>query len=225
MERLLRLASRALPAGGWSFLVRRAAPAGSAGPAAGRGGIMAACRSGRLETGLRSSGDRLDFALLVGVGAGSARRASAVVSALSAKGRYAVAEANGPTAPPPAGCRRPGGSRMPRWCAMLAALGRGIVADRAAVHAALTEPWSSGPTEGHITRLKLIRCQMHGRGKLDLLRARLVAPGRMSRKASPLGKADHACGNRCRRDVSAQRCGRAVQRDLAALDDICRVHQ
>ena len=38
------------------------------------------------------------------------------------------------------------------------------------------EPWSNGPTEGHITRLKLLRRQMHGRGKLDFLRARLVAP-------------------------------------------------
>ncbi len=59
---------------------------------------------------------------------------------------------------------------------MVAAFGRGIAADRAAVHAALTEPWSNGPTEGHITRLKLLRSQMYGRGKLDLLRARLVAP-------------------------------------------------
>jgi transposase len=47
---------------------------------------------------------------------------------------------------------------------------------QAAVRAALTEPWSNGPTEGHITRLKLLRRQMHGRGKLDFLRARLVAP-------------------------------------------------
>ena len=59
---------------------------------------------------------------------------------------------------------------------MLAAFGRGIAADQAAVHAALTEPWSNGPTEGHITRLKLLRRQMYGRGKLDLLRAKLVAP-------------------------------------------------
>ena len=59
---------------------------------------------------------------------------------------------------------------------MLAAFGRGIAADEAAVHAALTERWSNGPTEGHIIRLKLLRRQMYGRGKLDLLRARLVAP-------------------------------------------------
>jgi transposase len=58
---------------------------------------------------------------------------------------------------------------------MVAAFGRGIAADGAAVRAALTEPWSNGPTEGCITRLKLIRRQMYGRGKLDLLRARLVA--------------------------------------------------
>jgi transposase len=39
---------------------------------------------------------------------------------------------------------------------MLAPFRRGIAADRAAVGAALTGPWSNGPTEGHITRLKPI---------------------------------------------------------------------
>lgn len=59
---------------------------------------------------------------------------------------------------------------------MLAPFGRGIAADGPAVRAALGEPWSNGPTEGQITKLKLIRRQMYGRGKLDLLRARLAAP-------------------------------------------------
>jgi transposase len=58
---------------------------------------------------------------------------------------------------------------------MVAAFGRGISADLAAVKAALTEAWSNGPTEGNITRLKLLRRQVYGRGKLDLLRARLIA--------------------------------------------------
>jgi transposase len=57
---------------------------------------------------------------------------------------------------------------------MLASFGRGIVDDQAAVCAALTEPWSNGVTEGHVTKLKLVRRQMYGRGKLDLLRARLA---------------------------------------------------
>jgi transposase len=58
----------------------------------------------------------------------------------------------------------------------LALFGRGIAADQAAVHAALTEPWSNGPTEGHIIRLKLVCRHILGRGKLDLLRACLAAP-------------------------------------------------
>ena len=35
---------------------------------------------------------------------------------------------------------------------------------------------SNGQTQGQITKLKLVRRQMYGRGKLDLLEARLVAP-------------------------------------------------
>jgi transposase len=43
-----------------------------------------------------------------------------------------------------------------------------------AVRAAITSPWSNGQTEGQITRLKLVRRQMYGRGKIDLLQARLI---------------------------------------------------
>jgi len=49
----------------------------------------------------------------------------------------------------------------------------GLKRDYAAVSAALEEPWSKGPVEGQVPRLKLIKCQMYGRGKLDLLRVRL----------------------------------------------------
>ena len=56
----------------------------------------------------------------------------------------------------------------------LAAFTRGIIADRAAVTAAITSPWSNGQTEGQITKLKLVKRQMYGRANLDLLRARLV---------------------------------------------------
>ena len=50
----------------------------------------------------------------------------------------------------------------------------GILADRAAVPAAITKPRSDGQTEGQVTRLKLVKRQMYGRAKVDLLRARLV---------------------------------------------------
>jgi transposase len=59
----------------------------------------------------------------------------------------------------------------------LAPFATGIRADRDAVAAAIVEPWSNGQTEGQITKLKLVKRQMYGRAKLDLLRARLVLGG------------------------------------------------
>jgi transposase len=44
----------------------------------------------------------------------------------------------------------------------------------AAVHAAFESPYSNGQTEGHVTRLKLLKRQMYGRAKLDLLRQRVL---------------------------------------------------
>ena len=57
---------------------------------------------------------------------------------------------------------------------LLASFTRGLQRDSDAVQAALTEPWSTGPVEGHINRLKLVKRQMYGRGKLDLLHRRMV---------------------------------------------------
>jgi transposase len=57
---------------------------------------------------------------------------------------------------------------------LLASFGKGLSADLAAVRAAFTEAWSNGQTEGQITKLKLLKRQMYGRARLDLLRARLV---------------------------------------------------
>jgi transposase len=57
---------------------------------------------------------------------------------------------------------------------LVASFASGVAKDEAAVRAAITLPWSNGQTEGQITRLKLVRRQMYGRGKIDLLQARLV---------------------------------------------------
>jgi transposase len=51
---------------------------------------------------------------------------------------------------------------------------RGLRSDDAAVRAALSTPWSNGPTEGHINRLKLLKRTMYGRASLDLLRHRVL---------------------------------------------------
>ncbi|MGY3354932.1 transposase [Bradyrhizobium sp. GM0.4] len=50
----------------------------------------------------------------------------------------------------------------------------GVIKDKAAVSAAITTSWSNGQTEGQITKLKLVKRQMYGRAKLDLLQARLI---------------------------------------------------
>lgn len=50
----------------------------------------------------------------------------------------------------------------------------GLRSDYSEVAAALTYEWSNGPTEGHINKLKLIKRQMFGRAKLDLLRKRIM---------------------------------------------------
>jgi transposase len=50
----------------------------------------------------------------------------------------------------------------------------GIQQDKAAVLAGLTLPWSQGPVEGHVNRLKLLKRQMYGRAKLPLLRQRVL---------------------------------------------------
>lgn len=59
--------------------------------------------------------------------------------------------------------------------AALRSLANGIRQDLDAVRAALTVGWSNGRTEGSVNRLKCVRRQMYGRGKLDLLRLRLIA--------------------------------------------------
>jgi transposase len=56
----------------------------------------------------------------------------------------------------------------------------GLIQDEAAVHSALQYPWSNGPTEGHINRLKCLKRMMYGRAKDDLLRKRVLWQGHRS---------------------------------------------
>lgn len=53
----------------------------------------------------------------------------------------------------------------------------GLKSDLAAVTAGLTLPYSSGPVEGNVNRIKMLKRQMYGRAGFDLLRKRvLLAP-------------------------------------------------
>jgi transposase len=55
-------------------------------------------------------------------------------------------------------------------------LAKGMRKDYAAVKAAMTSSWSNGQTEGQVNRLKLLKRQMYGRAKLDLLSLRFLHP-------------------------------------------------
>lgn len=54
-------------------------------------------------------------------------------------------------------------------------LAAGLRRDMRAVEAAITEPWSNGPTEGQVNKLKVLKRQCYGRAKLDLLERRFLA--------------------------------------------------
>ena len=70
-------------------------------------------------------------------------------------------------------------AKLPSWIerasnSLVGSFANGIRSDLAAVRAAISSPWSNGQTEGQVTRLKLVKRQMYGRAKLDLLEARLI---------------------------------------------------
>jgi transposase len=50
----------------------------------------------------------------------------------------------------------------------------GLLKDESAVRGALSSEWSNGQVEGQVNRLKLLKRQMYGRAKFDLLRARVL---------------------------------------------------
>jgi transposase len=57
-----------------------------------------------------------------------------------------------------------------------ARLAAGMTDDLEAITNAFRYPWSTGPVEGNITRVKLIKRAGYGRAKLPLLRARILGP-------------------------------------------------
>ena len=74
------------------------------------------------------------------------------------------------------------GQNLRAWCAavhvddlpVMHSLADGFLRDEAAVTAGLTMPWNSGPVEGAVTRIKLLKRQCFGRSKFDLLRKRIL---------------------------------------------------
>ncbi|WP_426514500.1 ISL3 family transposase [Dactylosporangium sp. McL0621] len=76
------------------------------------------------------------------------------------------------------------GDRLPQWIATVLAgdvtelhsFAKGLQRDLAAATAGLTLPWSSGAVEGQVNRVKMLKRQMYGRARFDLLRRRILQP-------------------------------------------------
>ena len=74
------------------------------------------------------------------------------------------------------------GQDLPDWLtqaedtdlAPIRSFARGLRYDLNAVTAGMTLPYNSGPVEGHVNRIKMIKRQMYGRASFDLLRQRVL---------------------------------------------------
>ena len=74
------------------------------------------------------------------------------------------------------------GQDLPQWMAAardaglpgIASFAKGLEQDLDAVTNGLTMTWSSGPVEGRVNHIKMIKRQMFGRASLPLLRKRVL---------------------------------------------------
>ena len=78
--------------------------------------------------------------------------------------RDGVGPGSQPLFPAAGRCRLPG----------ISSFARGLEQDLDAVTSGLTLPWSSGPVEGRVNHIKMIKRQMFGRAGLPLLRKRVL---------------------------------------------------
>lgn len=74
------------------------------------------------------------------------------------------------------------GQDLPQWMAAareaglpgISSFAKGLEQDLDAVTQGLTTSWSSGPVEGRVNHIKMIKRQMFGRAGLPLLRKRVL---------------------------------------------------
>ena len=74
------------------------------------------------------------------------------------------------------------GQDLPQWISDardaglpgISSFARGLEQDLDAVTNGLTMPWNSGPVEGRVNHIKMIKRQMFGRAGLPLLRKRVL---------------------------------------------------
>jgi transposase len=137
-------------------------------------------RADQMQTqGLQKAPSARTLARLMGMGRDHLTKANTMTVAAVEAGVPGLADARNLVERFQAMIRTKAAAELDGWleqakASLIAPLARGVSRDVAAVKAAITEPWSNGQTEGQITKLKLVKRQMYGRAKLDLLEARLI---------------------------------------------------
>ena len=119
------------------------------------------------------------IARLLTIGRDQLSKAQTITVAAIELGVVALAEARDILADFQAIIRRKALTELDAWLdraarSLVATFANGIVKDKNAVQAAIVSAWSNGQTEGQICKLKLVKRQMYGRGKIDLLQARVI---------------------------------------------------
>jgi transposase len=136
-------------------------------------------RRAESASGLHRVPSARTIARLMTTGRDTLSRSETITIAVLEQSLPALVEAREVIADFHAMIRKKAGSSLDPWleraqASQVSAFARGVRKDHAAVRAAIISPWSNGQTEGQITKLKLIKRQMYGRAKLDLLEARLI---------------------------------------------------
>jgi transposase len=136
-------------------------------------------RSERTDTGLTRAPAARTLARLLTVGRDRLSKSETVTVAAVESGVPLLVEAREIVAAFQAMVRKRCLDALEPWLerarsSLVTSFAFGVLKDKTAVAAAITSPWSNGQTEGQITKLKLVKRQMYGRGKLDLLQARVI---------------------------------------------------
>lgn len=142
------------------------------------GDAAAACRKGEPRN-LRRLPSAHTIARLMTIGRTGLSKSETVLVAAFEKGAPALVEARDIVDEFHDMLRRKAVDAFTPWVerakqSLVASFANSVIRDDVAVRAAIASPWSNGQTEGQITKLKLVKRQMYGRAKIDLLQARLI---------------------------------------------------
>ncbi len=137
-------------------------------------------RAGKAEAGaIGRAPSARTIARLLTIGRDQLSKAQTITVAAIERGVAALAQARDLIAEFQNIIRRRESHELEIWMdhaarSLLASFANGIVKDKEAVQAAIASAWSNGQTKGQICKLKLVKHQKYGRGKIDLLQARVI---------------------------------------------------